>query len=356
MNATLYKMDNNGAIREWFICSTIQGLIIEHGLLDGDKITTTESITEGKGGRDTNDQIEHRVSSRINKQIDRGYQHSIALASKQSGMNGMGTTAPMLAQRYDKIDLKSAKIAKGLENARVQRKLDGNRMLVTKTDGKVIGYTRNGKVITTLDHILKDLDFLPEGWTIDGEVYIHGMDLKDINSRIRKLQPGTAELEYHVYDMVSHFSFYMRHRTLEMMHFINSTVLEPTWTYNEHTLALEFDEARREGYEGLMLRLSGHGYAAGKRDISLLKIKHRYDDEFTVSDVITDKVGNGILVFNLPNGKSFKAVAPGNHDEKQHALTFKDEYIGREVTVSYAYLTAFGIPFHAVCERYRVEI
>ena len=346
---TLYKIDNLGALRVWSIAVNYnEVIIIKTGVYGGNYITHNEHITQGLAGRTVDEQIQSRVNSRINKQRDKGYHDTRELARSNVNKNGMDTYAPMLAQRFDKINPKKIKV----EGALVQMKLDGNRMLVTRSDGDLIAYTRNGKSIDTLGHITDELEFLEEGQTIDGEVYIHGMALKDIGSRMRKYQSGTTDLRYHAYDLVMDDSYSVRHAALSAMPFRESVILEPAWTYNPDTLKAELDNARGRGYEGLMVRLDHAGYAPGKRDKSLLKVKFRHDAEFPIIDVVKDKVGKGKLVFRLPNGDTFTTVAPGTAQEKRDVVANPEAYVGRSATVSFAYYTDFGIPFHAVCERY----
>jgi len=344
---TLFKIDNTGACRIWTVHVEENGIVVTHGILGGSQIEQRETITEGKASRNIAEQIESRVNSRVNKQIDKGYHTSVEKAQANINKNGMNMYAPMLAQRYDKVNLDRIDTV----GAMVQRKLDGNRMLVTKSRGEIIAYTRNGKPIETMEHVTETLDFLEEGQTIDGEVYVHGMPLREVNSRMRRKQAGTKELNYHVYDTVIDDTYRVRHQALSAMPFEDSVILEPTWEYNSYTIKTEFSRVRKHGYEGLMLRTNTGGYAAGKRDKSLLKIKFRYDDEYPVIDVEEDKNGNGKFVFRLPNGKTFKAVAPGTHVMKRHVIENPEEYMGKIYTVSFAYLTDFGIPFHAVVER-----
>ena len=345
----LYQVDNKNVIRVWSILAANNEIIIRHGTLDGKMIETRETVTEGLAGRSLLNQVESRVNSRINKQLDKGYKHSIEEAKRNVGRNKVGLVKPMLAVQEDKVKEYDA------QGAVYQRKLDGNRMLVTKQDGVLLAYTRNGKPITTLDHILEEVDqLIYEGETVDGEVYIHGMPLKDINSRIRKKQPGTLDLKYHIYDIVDSRPFRERFNPLftRLPGPMTNVKLEHTWPIEVDQESL-FKEVRDDGYEGLMLRLDGYGYQAGKRSKALLKIKIRQDAEAEVIDVEVSKDGTGKLICKMPSGKTFGLVPPGDRVDKILVAKYPDDYIGRQVTYSYAYLTDFGIPFHAVAERYR---
>ena len=344
----LYQVDNKGQVRGWLIYNIDNTIYIEHGLEDGAKQTTTETITEGKAGRTIQQQIESRINSRINKQVAKGYCYTIDSAHANKGQNELNLYKPMLAQQFNKVKNINT------DGAVLQRKLDGNRMLVTNNSGELIAYSRNGKRIYTVDHILEQLDWLPEGRTIDGEIYVHGMALKDINSKLRRMQSGTTELNYHIYDVVTDVPFLDRFKLVENKSSTNIKI-EPYWNIDKTNVNLLFQQVRDNGYEGLIMRLDDYGYEPGKRSKSLLKIKERYDTEYKVIDIERSKDNHGIFIFRLPSGDTFKCVAPGNHAARLDVANNPDNYIGRIVTVSYAYMTDYGKPFHPVCENYRSE-
>ena len=344
----LYQIDNKGQLRTWEISVVGFIICIEYGLINGAKVTQEEAVSRGLGGRSIDEQIESRVNSRINKQLAKGYRRTIEEARKCIGQNELNLYKPMLAQQFNK----QSRI--NTSGAVLQRKLDGNRMLVTKQDGNITCYTRNGKPIETLDHIVEQMQWLEEGQTIDGEVYIHGMPLKDINSRIRKKQKGTIDLNYHIYDVIDDSPFKERFDPLITKGSSENVIIEPYWLFSGKgpTESL-FNEVRGQGYEGLMMRLDNVGYQAGKRSKGLLKIKYRYDAEYEVIDIEVAKDGTGILVMRLPNGDTVSGVAPGTKHEKIHVADNPEKYIGRMCTCSFAYLTEFGVPFHLTCDNWR---
>jgi len=268
-------------------------------------------------------------------------------ALKFANKNELNMYRPMLAQQFNKQKLINT------SGAILQRKLDGNRMLVTRNNGVILAYTRNGKVIETLDHIVEQMDWLKEGQTVDGEVYKHGMPLKDIRGGVAKKQASTLELNYHIYDVVDDKSF--KDRFTDMRLNSNSNiVVEPWWAVvSENNTKQLFNTVRKQGYEGLMMRLDDTGYQPGKRSKSLLKIKFRYDAEYEVIDIVPGKNGQAILIMRLPNDLTVKGVAPGTKKEKEFVMNNADHYIGKLCTCSFAYLTDFGIPFHLTCDNWR---
>lgn len=351
---TLYQVDNKKQLRTWKIWVEGFTIIIEHGLARGKKVRQTEVVVTNKSGRTIDEQIAHRIASRVHNQMAKGYRESIEEASNNAGKNQFGFVKPMLAQQINKqksIDTTGAVL---------QRKLDGNRMLVTRQEGELIAYSRNGKIVSNMEHILEQLGWVEEGMTIDGEVYRHGMQLKDIRGAVAKRQSSTSTLNYHIYDVVDDKPFKERFltnilSTPEQVEFnTGDIIIEPWWDVDseEHTKQL-FNQVRGEGYEGLIMRLDGYGYEIGKRSKGLLKIKHRYDAEYEVIDVEVGKDGIGILVMRLPNGETVKGVAPGTKLDKVDVAQSPENYIGRMCTCSFAYLTEFGVPFHLTCDNWR---
>lgn len=349
----LYQIDNNKKLRTWEITVIGYTICIEYGLKDGAKVESTESIMRGLGGRSIDDQIQSRVNSRINKQMLKGYRKTITEAEMYQGQNEMNLFKPMKAQQFNKQSRVNT------VGAVLQRKLDGNRLLITKQLGNIIAYTRGGKPVETLDHIIEQMDWIEEGQTVDGEVYKHGMALKDIRGAVAKKQRSTAELDYHIYDVISDRPFKERFEAVISYTQVEAEsrpnlVIEPYWYYDSKTETEKlFDAVRQQGYEGLMMRLDGYGYGVDKRSKGLLKIKYRYDAEYEVIDVEVAKNGTGILVMRLPNGGTVKGVAPGNRAAKLGVADFPENYIGRQCTCSFAYLTEFGIPFHLTCDSWR---
>lgn len=341
---TLFMKDNNGAIRVWQIFPTDTGLEIRHGIEGGSFQVKTENVPRGKVNRTIEEQIELRIQSRINKQIDRGYSFSREDALKRP-TNSLGLIKPMLAQKYRDVQVD---FKRGIY---IQRKYDGNRCIIHNRNGEIIAYSRNGKLITSISHILSTIE-MPVGHSIDGELYVHGRTLQEIVSFVKREQAESLSLKFHAYDYVCDESFDLRYDRLICVK--GNIELAPTYFIHSEVEMLDYHQQfRDEGYEGTMIRLHGTRYEDGKRSKHLLKVKELQDDEFLVIDVSPSKDNFGILHCVMPSGKYFKVTAPGTHFDKQFVLTNKEYYIGKRVTVEYAYLTEDGIPFHPVAKVWR---
>jgi len=345
---TLYKKDARGKLRVWAIRKCGDSLMIGSGLADGEIVETFEDVDFGKAGRDIDEQIESRMQSRINKKLDKGYiedkEKAIAL---ETNLNALGCPRPMLAHKFKDRKKES------LDNINVQWKFDGLRCLIHNKNGKLIAYSRNGKIINSIDHILEYID-IKEGVTLDGELYCHGIKLQRISSWVRRTQEDSKKLVYVCYDMVSQQRFLVRYLLLKQFKLGKNVQIAMT----EHNIKEEdfpehFKLAKKLGYEGLIIRVGGGGYEDGKRSYSLLKLKAVDDDEFEVIDIISSADGWGRLVCVTKSGKTFKVSAPGTMGDKIKVLRQRKDYIGKFIRVEYANLTKDGIPFHPVAIMWR---
>jgi ATP-dependent DNA ligase len=289
------------------------------------------------------------MESRINKRLDQGYRRSIEEARENVGNNAMDLQRPMLAQQFDKIR------AIDYTNCFIQKKYNGHRCLITNQGKGNIAYSRNGKPITTIDHILRDID-LDEGETIDGELYIHDTSLQQLGSLIRRKQTGSNLLQYVAYDIMANLPYSCRLDMLNDLFLGNNVSIAPTELYTPKTsLRDRLEESIEGGYEGLILRHGRSGYEAGKRSSSLVKVKKFMDAEFLVVNVEPSKDGWGILVCRLENGNTFKVPAPGTMANKMHIYKNRHEFIGLFITVEFFEWTDSMVPFHPRATNWRDE-
>lgn len=340
----LYNRDAKGAIREWSIDIEGQELVIRFGQQGGVIQEKREYIPCGKASRSLEEQMYLQMASRINKQKDKGYQETVP----QVVTNTLGFQKPMLALREERV--KNVPYSNGVY---IQRKYDGHRCLVTRDGDTLTAYSRNGKRITTIEHILSGIN-IPNGCTLDGELYVHGRKLQNISSMVKRVQPDNELLEYHVYDIIDPRDYNTR---LTILDEYVPQLLVPTEIVYDRKDAIDlFAEFRAEGYEGAIVRIPSVGYEAGKRSKSLLKIKETFDAEYPVIRIEESKDAWAILVCRMESGKTFKVSAPGVLLEKRLVWEKRHEYIGRTVTVEWYGITEEGIPFHPVALRWKEHI
>lgn len=346
---TLYKITSGNQIYVWNIYSKNNIIHMVFGVLGGAMQMAKEQVEVNQSGRNLSEQINSRIMSRISKQIDKGYKLSIEEAKSSIGMNAISLLKPMLAQRFDKIS--------GIDykNCFVQKKYNGHRCMITNTGDKIIAYSRNGKPIESIGHILKGIKLRP-GQTLDGELYIHNTPLQDLGSLIRRKQPNSVMLQYVAYDYMADINYQHRLDILQYNDWGENITVAPTkiWTPSI-VLKDELDESIHDGYEGLILRHGNKGYEAGKRSNSLVKVKKCMDQEFLVINILPSKDGWAILECNVGTS-SFRVSAPGTIENKYDIYRNKEKYIGKWITVEFFEWTNDGKPFHPTAIDWRTDI
>jgi len=253
--------------------------------------------------------------------------------------------------------------------AHFQPKLDGHRAIVTRKDGKMVMYSRQGKLITSMDHILDHLDKkVSEGEFLDGELYLHGVELQSIGSLIKKKQTGSENIVYHVYDIMVDEPYTDRwNRLREIVGIANFTTarLVPTMiTYSMEEAQVFTEDAIKQGYEGGILRTPDEGYLAGFRSRQLLKIKKFDDSEHEIiavkegKDRLCNAVDLKVAVFvcRTPDGQEFDCTAFGNMYEKDLIWHQRQKYVGKTLTVKHSGYTKDKKPWHPVALRLREDI
>jgi DNA ligase 1 len=345
----LYRQHKNG-VGSWEI-GWIPGKIVRVHKTGLDHLPqiVEDVVIINESGRSLEQQTELEAMSLVSRMRDKGYKDTVEEAMT-GNTNQLGLVRPMLAQK--RKDVRHI----NYEGAQLQKKLNGHRCLITRQDA----YTRNGKWITTIGHILETMTHLPEGETVDGELYRHGISLQTISSWIKRDQPNSRLLGYVAYDMVSPEKFTDRYRKLR--EYVPRNSPSPTlvlgnrpYTDEEDMIRL-FRETRNEGFEGLILRTDDCGYEVGTRSNSLIKIKEFFDDEFKVIGISASKRDWAICTCVTADERTFDVLAPGTHDTKKQTLIDKDRYVGKYLTVSYSELTDDGTPFQPIGVSWKEEI
>lgn len=334
-------------------------------VLGGKAVETREIVREGKniGRANETTPLEQAISeatAKAQKKIDKGYTRHIPQAG-QKAVNSLGLTMPMKAQDFKAVTQWPVYI---------QPKLDGNRCLAARVEGKIVLWSRGGKEIN-LPHIAAALDtFLTEGITLDGELYCHGEPLQTITSWIKKNRPESARIQYMVYDCVDSECFSVRKQITRReipvsIPLDNSKVLwlQTHIVHGEEELQHYHNTWVGQGYEGTMVRTPGVGYEDGKRSKSLQKMKDFQDAEFEIIDVIqgtprqTATCQLEVAIYVCKCGEhTFNATAPGDMLEKHSAWVTRDNAIGKKLTVKFFNWTPDGLPFLPVALRIREDL
>ena len=247
----------------------------------------------------------------------------------------------------------------------IQPKLNGVRALYQ------MGYFQsrdelpwNPSVVAHLAEPLKEI--FPDHIILDGEFYVHGWTLQEINGAIAVNRLGssdrTTEIEFHVFDSVDrHKPFADRYELvsnllLDTKHLHKCRPVETHKIYTADTVNIYYARWITQGYEGLMYRLGENTYTQpgqgrgiadkNNRTWSLLKRKGFSDHEFEITDVV-EGLGKrsgmvGALVCKTPEGRRFK-VGTGL-SENEATFFLQNPPIGKLAKIQYICLSIDKIP------------
>lgn len=370
----LYKLNNNNQISWWEIRQNVDAhnnpessYIISWG----HDVKTKSNVSANFNRYDvfTAEKAAAEIASHLEFQINRkGYSETIPTSVPD---------LPMLAQTWsDHIDKKGREPFK---TAFLQPKLDGVRCLAT--NNRIV--TRKSELITSCPHISYVLEHLDPQHKLDGELYVHGVDLQTLQSYVLRQRPHRVykEIEYHIFDYVDTEMPYrdryelLRKIVKELMIVHNDllatfesvpeklrskTVLSPncpiklvTSTFincSTHdpkfyqTLKTYHKDAVSVGYEGTIVRNPESTYGLNYRSPDLLKFKDRMDDEFEIIDVVEAYNQMGTFVCKTKEGNIFEATPSWTTDRKRWLLRNKEKYIGKMLTVEFEKYSKDKVP------------
>lgn len=338
----LYKRTVDGSVQEWEVRVEADGaagvIVVEYGLQGGKKQTIRDKVTEGKnaGRKNATTPLQQAIAEADSKWEKQKTRRCYGLTVEESG--DARDEAPMLAHDYTKHINKVV-----WDSAYGQPKLDGFRCLAKCRGGKVLLWSREGKPIETMGHIVEQLQaVMQNGDTLDGELYIHGVNFQKIASLVKRQQDESTTVQYHVYDAMLEAPFIDRYQYAQkQLRRLPSGIIVPVATLivPDLTKLMEFQAAcLADGYEGAMLRHGVDDYDAGKRSKFLLKVKTFQDAEFQIIGACEGRgthLGMAIFKCKTDTGAEFDVLAQGAHDEKRAAWQNKDQYIGKKLTVKF---------------------
>lgn len=225
-----------------------------------------------------------------------------------------------------------------------------------------------------LSHIRAALASLPSDIILDGELYVHGLSLQQINSRIAVNRTTPHDLEhtvsYNVFDQVSDMGFGIRHAELNLLwreHVPDpSALLVPThFIHHPHHADPLFVHYKERGYEGIMYRHPLSPYSLPdicgnkeNRSTYLLKRKTWQDLDADIIEVVS---GNGRLSTTcgslslVHNGAYFSAGSGLTDLQRDELWRRKDDIydsyaFGRawKCKIQYEMLSDDGIPLKPI--------
>lgn len=215
---------------------------------------------------------------------------------------------------------------------------------------------------------------IEEGVGLDGELYLPGYGINEINSFIKNTElPQHYKLQFWLYDICIenmnaknrqyHIDDFLlgdklhRSKINSLKEHLNNTdrfVVLPNYDCSDINSAIaERDLFISLGFEGLVIRKSDAEYQfGGRRNNSMLKFKKKLDGLFTIIDIVPEgrkraNLGKFVLKNDI-NEETFECTYNAPHSVQEEILINREKYIGKNVLVEYRERAGVKqVPFHA---------
>lgn len=209
---------------------------------------------------------------------------------------------------------------------------------------------------------------LEEGACLDGELYLPGYKVNDINSFVKNDKLAQHyQLQYWCYDIaIDNMSYEARRKfrteninricytfdTYEQ-HLNNKSklIILPDVHICDINDATKFrDKFIGIGFEGLIIRDVNSAYQFGARNLAMLKYKRVDDAKFKIVDIVPEGVRTYLCKFVLQNDindELFEATGNFDHSRQEYILKHKEDFIGKLATCEYRERSGVkNVPFH----------
>ena len=309
-----------------------QSLQIKHGVEGGNLQTETLPFPSRN---EAETELKRRVHIKTSKQ---GYTEEIPTSVPN---------LPMLVSVYKPELLPSV--------IHLQPKLDGIRCLASNKGLR----TRRNEPITSLPLITEACSRLPDGVTLDGELYHHGSDFQTHLSLIKRdsRHPSHALVSFNVFDWVETTLPYNERYEAAFQYVLDlnskHVTIVPSAIVTKSELPTFFPNYTE--YEGAVLKDPDSLYRLNHRSQSIQKYKWTCMDECKIIDIVAATSGReegaAIFVCSL-NGVTFKARPKLTLSVRRTLYKHKDSFIGRYTRVTYEGLSALGKPLKPRAEGY----
>lgn len=388
-----YRRNNNGKPQVWWAYADNKDVIVYHGLLGG-KIREERYLIAKKS-------VNTELNSRINDKIKAGYITLSEVVDESNQPPVEDINSPILAaylERYLPYDLSNGKdktilamlaktyTGKVWEKESVmlgQPKINGLRCLITASRNNDMFkpyslkfQSREGVVWNTLgnleDYLLSVLpasfvdNMIDEGWAMDGEVYLPGYSVNDINHFVKDATaPENKLLQYWCYDLaIENMSQESRDLIRFNIEYPKFNICGNTHINNKDRLIIlssmtitNDDQAVKArnmflgcGYEGLILRNPNAEYQFGRRRVGYMeKFKTATEGDFMVVDIYKEEKRNLpiLLCQNDVNDAKFETRLSETFEYQEAVLNRKNSFIGDYVHINFGERSGVNkVPFH----------
>ena len=395
MNEWLYRKNNLEKPCCWraYLSSDASSITVEYGIVGGNIRIESYAVTQ----KDANKELQSRYNDKrkqgyvalddikddngrppVEDGTDALYSFLSAYLPSYCTNENNGNILPMLAKSY------TGKIWSKIPNMIGQWKINGLRCFISayRTDDifrsvRLKFQSREGLIwhtLTYLEDYLIDaippgfmLSMLNDNWILDGEVYLPGHTVNEINHFVK--DPNCKEnklLQFWCYDIAIQDMLQERrsdirtHNLGNVAYFVdinehlNNTkqlVILPDYNvYSDNNAVIFRDNFIRLGFEGLILRNPNVDYQYGRRRVGYMeKFKSKTDGKFLIVDIQSEQKRNLPIITcrNDINEETFETRFSYPHAKQEEILRNKKDYIGKYVFITFGERSGITkVPFH----------
>lgn len=402
IQVNLYKRNSNGEPVEWWIRSSDKGdtgLGIGYGKVGYRTHLETVDVTM----QSCKKEFESRIAAKKKegyKELQEIYDNAPQNLDDKALYNFLDTYLPKFNNSSNGASL--AMLAKTLEDnkpfekygmLRGQWKINGERCIVGARQDtedmfnpiKLTFHSRTGTewklpylegyLLTVIPKDMLDM-MIEEGAQLDGELYLPGYNINEINHFIKNpTAPQHKLLQYWLYDFAMESMKYDYRRMILSENFgqysdndytpkFNSKndhlnnkqglIYLPEMIVGDYNSAIAVrDNFIDLGFEGLILRNPEAEYDFGARRVGhMYKFKKILDGKFQIVDIVPEgkkrqNLGKFVLKNDI-NDSTFECTYNAPHGDQEFILIHRDTFIGKYVKVEYRERSGVEqVPFHA---------
>jgi len=346
---TLYKTTKTSAIQQWSIEVQGDSFICTYGQLGGKMQTQITKCTGKNLGRANEttpeQQAQLEAEALVTKKIKSGYSYDKAAP--------VTVSLPMKVKSYQD-QLKNIKFP-----CVSTPKLNGVNAIYKRVDGKLTIYSRGGEVYPAIPHLetfIHDLmDELPSN-ELNGELYIHGEHLQDIQSAVKKTNKMSPRLTFNIFDICDSAEDYeYRRMMLETLYRALERIGHPSLPHvgfligvkcNSHEdIENHYNQCMAENLEGTVIKNLDGLYKHNIRSSDQFKYKKVLSKEFLIASFELDK--NGLPVFVLNVGEQFFKAKPKGTKEYWASID-PHSFVNKWATIEFETYSKVGIPLKPI--------
>lgn len=347
---TLYKTTKTGAIQQWSVEVQGDSFICTYGQVDGAMQTQTTKCEPKNVGRSNETTPEQQAileaEALVTKKLKSGYSYD--------------KTAPVTVQLPQKVKSYQDQLKNVIFPCISTPKLNGvNATYWLMPDNSLKLTSRGGETYPAIPHLEDSVRTLMNflGTTaLNGELYIHGEHLQDIQSAVKKPKELSKQLEFNVFELpLIPGSYEVKHKIMqdtleELSNFFEDTnnkvlLLTGVECHSHEDIEVHYNQCMQAKLEGTVIYNIRAVYKFNTRSSDVFKYKKVQSKEFLIASYELDK--NKLPVFIMNVGEQFFKAKPKGTKEFWANFDFQD-YRDQWATIEFETYSKAGIPLKPI--------